>query len=153
MTPTIIAMKASNWVDRGEPATPRLMRVLQHLFSRDPDLDRDWLEQQARTIEGMVAADAPEAQVSGYLKSVGRDLHLPEESLRHTRLAATALWSLAKAAQVRDFAERVIQGEIPANEPTPEALSKWLAQRLLSPEELAEWRRELDRQRPPGTAE
>jgi hypothetical protein len=151
MTPSIIARKASNWVDRGEPATPRLMRVLQHLLDRDPERDRSWLDQHARLIEAMVAADATEAQISAYLRSLGRELALTEESLRHARLAATALWSLAKAAQVRDFAERVLQGDVPANVPTPDTLSHWLAQRLLSPDELAAWKREMEQPRPDST--
>lgn len=53
--------------------------------------------------------------------------------------AAAAVWALAKAAQVRDFAERVVQGDVPVNAPTRDTLSHWLAERLLTPDELAEW--------------
>jgi hypothetical protein len=51
-----------------------------------------------------------------------------------------AIWHIAKAALVRDFAERVLGGDVPPNVPAPEPLSEWLAARLLTPEEIAERR-------------
>ena len=58
------------------------------------------------------------------------------------RIRAIALWHVAKAALVRDFAERVLRGDVPANEPTSDGLGHWLATRLLSPDELARFERE-----------
>ena len=49
---------------------------------------------------------------------------------------------IAKAALVRDFAERVLRGDVPANNPTPDKFGHWVASRLLSPEELAQFERE-----------
>jgi beta-phosphoglucomutase-like phosphatase (HAD superfamily) len=54
-----------------------------------------------------------------------------------------ALWHIAKAALVRDFAERVLRGEVPVNEPTPDSFSHWVASRLLSPDELARYEAEV----------
>ena len=48
------------------------------------------------------------------------------------------MWQIAKAA-------RVLRGEIPVNEPTPDALSRWLAARLLPPEQLAAFEHEVMR--------
>lgn len=137
LTPTIISRKASNWVDRGESPIPTLSRVLGHFFERHADSDQAWLGQHANTVLGMVAADATEIHVAGYLRSVVREMGAPLREPLGARPAAIALWHIAKAALVRDFAERVLQGEVPANEPTPEPLSEWLARRLLSPDELA----------------
>jgi hypothetical protein len=55
------------------------------------------------------------------------------------------LWHIAKAALVRDFAERVLRGEIPVNAPTPDSFSHWVARRLLSDEELERFEREGSR--------
>src|SRR5690348_9478413 len=60
MKPTIISKKASNWVDRGEPALPTLRRVLAHFFERFTPEDHEWLTEHAQTILGMLAADATE---------------------------------------------------------------------------------------------
>ena len=49
-----------------------------------------------------------------------------------------SLWHIAKVALVRDLAERVLRGDIPANVPTEGKLGDWLAAKLLTPEELAE---------------
>ncbi|HEY4303713.1 MAG TPA: hypothetical protein VGM82_04565 [Gemmatimonadaceae bacterium] len=133
MKPTIISKTASNWVDRGESAIPTLSRVLAHFFNRRLDDNRLWLEEHANTVLGMVAADATEVHITGYLNSVARE-SAPDEH-RNARGAAIALWHIGKAALVRDFAERVLQGEVPLNVPTEETLSAWLAQRLLTPAE------------------
>ena len=139
---TIISKKSNNWVDRGEPAGPTLQRILAHLFDRHDPSASVWLHEQATAVLGMVAADATEVQVSGYLRSVARDLGFPAGEPTGVRPMATALWHAAKAALVRDLAERVLRGEIPPNEPTREPLAQWLAARLLSPEELADHERD-----------
>lgn len=134
--------KAGNWVDRGEPPNRTLRRVLAYLFHRqDPDYI-PWLEEHANIILGMVAADATEVHVAGYLRSVVRTEEIELREPLEARRAAVALWHIAKAALVRDFAERVLRGEIPVNEPTPDSFSHWMASRLLSPEELARFEAE-----------
>ena len=142
MKPTIIYKKASNWVDRGEPANATLRRVLAYFFERnDPEYEA-WLEEHANIIVGMVAADATEVHVAGYLNSVARSAGWPKREPLGARAAAVGLWHIAKAALVRDFAERVLQGEVPVNEPTPDSFSHWVASRLLTPEELARFEEE-----------
>jgi hypothetical protein len=136
MKPTIISKKASNWVHRGEPALPTLRRVLAHFFERFTPEDQEWLDQHAQTILGMVAADATEVHIAGYLRDVVRQIDWPRREPLGARPAAIGLWHIAKAALVRDFAERVLQGEVPVNAPTPDTLSHWLASRLLTREEL-----------------
>jgi hypothetical protein len=58
------------------------------------------------------------------------------------RTTAIALWHIAKCALVRDFAERVLRGDVPVNKPTEDRFSHWVASRLLSPEELAQFEQE-----------
>jgi hypothetical protein len=142
MKPTIIAKNASNWVDRGESAIPTLRRVLAHLFERFAPDDQPWLDALAQTIMGMVAADATEVHIAAYLRIIMRESASPERRPSGVRPAAIALWHIAKAALVRDFAERVLQGDVPVNMPTPDTLSHWLAARLLSAEELAHFEEE-----------
>jgi hypothetical protein len=137
--PTIIARKASNWVDRGESPLPTLRRVLAFFFERHAASDEPWLHEHALVVLGMVAADATEVHVAGYLRSVVRDVGTPTRDPLGARAAAVALWHIAKAALVRDFAERVLQGEVPVNQPTPDSFSHWVASRLLTPEELAQF--------------
>lgn len=142
MKPTIISKKAGNWVDRGEPAIPTLSRVLAYFFEQDPLRDQAWLDEHANIILGMVAADATEVHVAGYLRSISSEAGVPVREPARARGAAVALWHIAKAALVRDFAERVLQGEVPVNEPTPDSFGHWVASRLLTPEELARFEAE-----------
>jgi hypothetical protein len=140
--PTIISKKAGNWVDRGEPPNRTLRRVLAHFFERLDPADEPWLEEHALIVLGMVAADATEVHVAGYLRSVVRQVGFPTREPLDARSAAVALWHVAKAALVRDFAERVLRGEIPVNQPTPDSFSHWVASRLLTPAELERFERE-----------
>jgi hypothetical protein len=137
VAPSIISRKAGNWVDRGEPPGPTLRRFLAALITKDPDADVRWLGEHADTVIGMVAADATEVYVAGYLRSVARKLGYPEREPAGVRMTANALWHASKASLVRDFAERVLRGEVPPNVPTDKPLSQWLAGKLLSPAELA----------------
>ena len=143
MPPTIISKKAGNWVDRGEPPNPTLRRVLAHFFERDIDSDREWLDEIANTIVGMVAADATEIHIAAYLRDIVRQEGSPTREPLGARSTAIALWHIAKAALVRDFAERVLCGEVPVNEPDRDSFSHWVASRLLSPEELAQFEKEM----------
>ena len=77
MKPTITSKKAGNWVDRGEPPGPTLRRILAHHFGRLDPSDEPWLDEHATTVLGMVAADASEIPVAGYLRSVARELGFP----------------------------------------------------------------------------
>jgi hypothetical protein len=147
--PTIIAKNASNWVDRGEPSTRTLRRVLAYFFERQDPRFESWLDDQAVIVAGMVAADATEIHVAGYLRSVVREIGGPAREPLGARSTAIALWHIAKAALVRDFAERVLRGEIPVNEPTPDSFSHWVAARLLTPDELARFEEDADFD-PPG---
>lgn len=142
MPPTIISRKAGNWVDRGEPPTPTLRRVLAHFFERLDPADEPWLDEQAQIVLGMVAADATEIHIAGYLRSVARQTGRPTREPLGARAIGISLWHIAKAALVRDFAERVLKGEVPPNEATPDSLSHWLASRLLTPGELTQFERE-----------
>ncbi len=148
MPPTIISKTASNWVDSGEPPNPTLRRVLAHFFERLDPADEPWLEEHALIVFGMVAADATEIHVAGYLRSVVRQTGHPTREPLGARAAAIALWHIAKAALVRDFAERVLRGEVPVNEPTPDSFSHWVASRLLTADELARFEREAQSERP-----
>ena len=143
MKPTILSRKASNWVDRGESPLPTLRRVLAYFFERHSPDDFPWLDEHARNVLGMVAADATEVHVAGYLRSVVRDTGGPARQPLGARAAAVGLWHIAKAALVRDFAEKVVRGEIPANTPTADTFSHWIASRLLTPEELARFEAEV----------
>jgi hypothetical protein len=139
MRPTLIYKGASNWVDRGESAQYTLRRILSHFFKRYDPADEPWLDEQGTIIYGMVDADATEIQIAGYLRLVVKEIGWPNRHPLGARPVAIALWHISKAALVRDFAERVLRGEIPVNEPTPEKLANWLAERLLSPEEIARY--------------
>jgi hypothetical protein len=142
MKPTLISSKASNWVDRGEPALPTLARVLAYFFNRQIDDHRRWLEEHANTVLGMVASDATEVHIAGYLRSVATGLADPALEAKPARGAAISLWHIAKAALVRDSAERVLQSDLVVNVPANEPLSSWLAKRLLTPDELERMARE-----------
>jgi len=132
MKPTTISPKASNWVDRGESAIPTLSRVIGFFFNRPVHEHREWLEPHANTVLGMVAADATEIHIAGYLKSIAIEVGVEFDGLR-ARGAAISLWHIGKAALVRDFAERVLQG-VPVNAETNEPLATWLT-RLLTAED------------------
>src|SRR5215510_1375547 len=142
MPRTIISKQASNWVDRGESPRATIERILGRFLERNPDADLEWFREQADTITGMVAADATEVHLVGYLRTLLKDREGLARDNGTYRLTAIALWHVAKAALVRDFAERVLRGEIPPNDATPDRLGHWLASRLLSPEELARFERE-----------
>jgi hypothetical protein len=144
MAPTILYKKAGNWVDRGDPSNPTLRRVLAVFFERDTSNHEAWLDEQANIVIGMVAADATEIHIAGYLRSVVRETGSPDRHPLGARSAAICMWHIAKVALVRDFAERVLRGEVPVNEPTPDSFSHWLASRLLTPSELARFEAELD---------
>ena len=127
---------AGNWVDRGESPNPTLRRVLAHFFERFDPADEPWLEEHALNLLGMVGADASEIQIAGYLRGVAREIGYPAGEPLGARETAISLWHIAKAALVRDLAKREARGEVSVDVQTPDSLSHWLKERLLSPEEL-----------------
>ena len=106
-----------------------------HFFDKFAPSDVEWLDQHAITLIGMVEADATEVHLAGYLRAQGKNIGLEREPMG-ARAVAISVWHIAKAALVRDFAERVLRGEVPINEPTPEKFEKWMAERLLSVDEM-----------------
>ena len=114
-----------------------MQRVLAFYFERHTEADAPWLAEHAAAIRGMVEAGASEVHVAGYLYRCLREFALPVPP--RGRTTAIALWHMAKAALVRDFAERVLSGEIPRPVATPDSLSHWLAARLLTAAELDEF--------------
>lgn len=133
---SMTSTKASNWVDRGERSVPQVQRTLTFFFDRHDVADEAWLCEAAQTLVGMVEADASEVLVAGYLKHVAREQSI--EFPPRARLASVAVWHIAKAALVRDAAVRLLNSEL-VHQPdrAPPRLSTWLAQRLLTPDELA----------------
>lgn len=128
---------ASNWVDRGERPAPKVQRTLAFFFDRHDVADQAWLSDAAQTIVGMVEADASEVLIAGYLKHLAREHGI--EFPARARLASVAVWHIAKAALVRDAAVRLLNSDVVARrDHVPPPLSVWLAERLLTSEELAQ---------------
>jgi hypothetical protein len=133
--PTLINPKANNWIDRGESPIRVLRTTLSHYFEKFDVADGPWLTEQATIVYGMVAGDCNEIQVAGYLRAVTREQGLEVNDHLGSRMFAVSLWHIAKAAMVRDFAERVLSGVVPKNDPTPEPLGEWLRERLMRDEQ------------------
>lgn len=140
--PTLISLKASNWVDRGESPVPTVRRILAHFFDLHSDAPKHDLDAIAETVIGMVAADATEVHLAGYLRNIARSGRPEANDPPNARLTGIALWHVAKAALTRDTAERVLQSDVLTEMQDPGPLSKWLAARLLTPEELAAYEAE-----------
>lgn len=66
----MISASASNWVDRGEPPEPKIAKTLRHFIGFDAPVTDAVLLEYARTLLGMVAADAAEVYVSSYPGSI-----------------------------------------------------------------------------------
>jgi len=105
--------KASNWVDRGQPAEPELTRVLAYYLGRDPNAPDATLRGHVDAIRGMVEADSTEVHVAGYLKGIEQAYGVNEEHGRRRRAAAIAMWHIAKCAEIRERARRLIEFGIP----------------------------------------
>jgi len=127
----MINRKASNWVDRGEPPEPTLTRVLASYLELESAANQKRLRGYAEAVRGMAEADATEVNIAGYLRTL-EAAHLTSEHLaRQRRATAIALWHIAKAAEVRERALRLLaeQAALPDSPEVP--LSTWLAERLL----------------------
>jgi hypothetical protein len=127
--------KASNWVDRGEPATPVLMRILAFHFDRDLLADATWLSDQAVIVEGMVEADGTEVTIARYLQTL-EPAEAPTHNHYERRTAGVALWHVAKVALLRDLATRMLDEGMPRPTSDSAGLAVWLATRL-TPEDRA----------------
>ncbi len=129
---------ASNWVDRGEPADLKVRQIIAH-FVGDPDsitANAPWLADAVRDVIGMAIADASEVQLAGYLRTLATARGRTVTDTAPPRIVAIAVWHAVKAAEVRDRAERTIRGLAGERSPESQPLAEWLAERLLSPEEL-----------------
>ena len=141
MTESLIYEKATNWVDRGAPAGPVISRVLGFFFDCHGPEDQKWLALASEDVVGMVAADATDVAVAGYLKSVARSRGI--EFPARARQVSIACWHIAKAAEVRDRAEILLR-RMPATPTRPPApLAEWVASKMLTASEFAEFKREL----------
>ncbi|HKN66257.1 MAG TPA: hypothetical protein VJW73_08280 [Gemmatimonadaceae bacterium] len=65
--------------------------------------------------------------IASFPRGIVTEIGWPKREPLGARPEAIALWHIAKAALVRDFAERVLQGEVPVNAPTPGTLCHWPA--------------------------
>lgn len=127
----MISPNASNWVNRGEPAERKLMRVLRHFLGFDAAVSDSQLQEFAAVLEGMVAADASEVQVASYLGYLEDQLDRPRSPSRRRRLVAIALWHVAKAALIREETLRLLREGVPPATSEQVPLSKWLRERIL----------------------
>lgn len=109
MTERLTDPKAGNWVDRGEPPDEALGRVLAYYLNAGPDAREDQLRVHVNAIRGMVDADSTEVHLAGYLKDLEREFGISEQEARSRRAAAVALWHIAKVAEVRERARRLIE--------------------------------------------
>ena len=128
---------ASNWVDRGGRPAPEVQRTLAFFFDRHGVIDAVWLKDASLTIVGMVEADASDVLIAGYLKHLAREQGI--EFPARARLTSVAVWHIAKAALVRDAAVRLLNSDlVNQRDLVLPPLSAWLAERLLTPQELAQ---------------
>ena len=129
--------KAGNWVDRGGPPAPEVQKTVAFFFNRHEVSDEGWLRDAAQTIVGMVEADASDILIAGYLKHVAREQGI--EFPPRARMASVAVWHIAKAAIVRDAAVRLLNSDLMEQRAVvPPPLATWLAERLLTPDELTQ---------------
>ena len=105
----MITTNASNWVDRGEPAGPKVASVVRHLLGFDVPVTDEQLAEYAETLLGMVAADASEIDVASYVGHIEERHGRPRSDAKQRRLRAIAIWHIAKAAMVRDRAMRLLE--------------------------------------------
>ena len=135
---------ASSWVDRGESAIPKLRQSLSYYFERFDAEAESFLDEHATIVYGMVAADSTDVHIAMYLRGVVREVGFPNRQPLGTRLFAISMWHIAKVALVRDAAERTLRNNAAKAGEAPETLANWLAERLMTPDELLEHRKRVD---------
>jgi hypothetical protein len=108
MRERLIDRGAGNWVDRGQPPEPELSRVLAYYIGRDLSSSGTELRAHVEAIRGMVEADSTEVHLVGYLKEIERQFGITDDPARR-RGCAIALWHIAKCAEVRERAHRLME--------------------------------------------
>jgi hypothetical protein len=103
----MITPNASNWVYRGESPDPALSRLLSSYLHLDPATAAAQLQEYTKAVRGMAEADATEVQIAGYLRPL-EEKHQREHPASHRRAVAIALWHIAKCAEVRDRALKLL---------------------------------------------
>lgn len=131
----MISENASNWVDRGEAAEPKIAKALRHFFGFDAAIEDAQLRDYADTLVGMVAADASEVQVAAYLGDLEDQLGHNRSPAGQRRLEAIAIWHIAKAALIRDRALRLLNEHVANTDTEHPRLSDLLRERILGMEE------------------
>jgi hypothetical protein len=104
----MITPNASNWVFRGEPPEPTMVRLLSSYLHADPKAASADLLSYAGTIRSMADADSTEVDIAGYLTTL-EERYFQEHAAKHRRAVAIALWHIAKCAEVRDRALRLAE--------------------------------------------
>lgn len=119
-----------DWLERGGPPEPIIVRVLAYYLGVEYDTVGATLDDHARAIRGLVDAGATEVQLAGYLKCVETDSTLPPPT-HGRRAAAVSLWHIVRAAWFRDQFNALRERwriEHPEAQPP---LAEWLAARIL----------------------
>jgi hypothetical protein len=104
----VITPNASNWVYRGEPPEPTISRVLSSYLHLDPKTQEEALAEYTKAVKEMAEADATEVNIAGYLRTLEERHSIDDRMARHRRAVAIAVWHIAKCAEVRDRAMRLL---------------------------------------------
>jgi hypothetical protein len=113
----LINRNATNWVDRNQGPEPELTRVLEFYLGRNPAIPAARLREHVLAIRGMAEADASEVSVAAYLATLEAEMGLAEDRQRPRRTTAIALWHIAKCAEIRDRALRLVAHGVRASAP------------------------------------
>jgi hypothetical protein len=100
--------RAANWVDRGEEPEAVMLRLLEFYLPRGCGIAPEKLHQHVIAIRGMAEGDATEYQVAGYVALVEREAGMSEPNQRSRRTLSIALWHVAKCAEIRERALRLM---------------------------------------------
>ena len=85
-----------------------MVRLLSSYLHADPQAAAaDPLSYAAR-IRNMADADSTEVEIAGYLTTL-EERYFQEHPAKHRRAVAMALWHVAKCAEVRDRAQRLLE--------------------------------------------
>ena len=103
----MITPNASNWVYRGESPDPAIARLLSSYLHLDPATAGTQLQEYTTAVRGMSDADSTEVQIAGYLRSL-EERHGKEHPASHRRAVAIAVWHIARCAEVRDRALKLL---------------------------------------------
>ena len=90
------------------------------------------LDGYVAAVRGMAEADATEVHIAGYLATIEEQRGITNYTPRDRRAVSIALWHIAKVAEVRDRAMRLLEELRPADSAKQVSLSELLAERILS---------------------